>query len=486
MAGRLFIGGFCTETNTFSPIPTGLQSFTDAVFRRRNASLDPTAPWTAPQRVWRQRGEADGFEIVESISAFAQPAGITSRAAHAAMRDMLLDDLRAAMPVAGVILFMHGAMVAEGCDDCEGDTLDAVRGIVGPDVPVGVELDLHCHLTQRMLDAATVIVTYKEYPHTDLAPRAGELYDIVAAAIRGDIRPASAVEDARMIGIWRTSLPAMRRFIDRMQACEGRDGILSVSFAHGFPWADVPDVGARILVVSDGRPDAAQALARTLARELWQMRDAVATPYVSVEAALDRIGAVPGLVVIADVADNAGGGAPSDSSFVLERLLDRGIRDVAVGYVWDPVSVRLCREAGEGATFDLRLCGKLGVASGRTLDLAVTVKRVVENHGQTGLGGTPAPLGDSVWISTRGIDIVVTTDRAQPFHPDGFTGLGIDLARHRGVVVKSMQHFHAGFAPLAAEVVYATSPGAIPPDFATLPLTRRTTPWWPRDADPFA
>jgi microcystin degradation protein MlrC len=287
-----------------------------------------------------------------------------------------------------------------------------------------------------------------------------------------------------MISVWRTSLPGMRRFIDRMQGLEGQGSILSVSLIHGFPWGDVADVGARVLVVADGDGEAAQATADLLAREIRDMRHEIATPYLAVDQALDRAEKVNGTVIIADVADNAGGGAPSDSSFVLGRIIARGIRNVALGYVWDPIAVRLCQEAGEGAIVDLRICGKLGPASGTPLDLRGTVRRIIADHSQTGLGGTPAPLGDSVWFEADGIDIMLNSKRSQPFNPDGFTRLGIPLAERKLIVLKSMQHFYAGFAPFAAEVLYVTTPGAIPPDFATLPLTKRSTPWWPKVANP--
>jgi microcystin degradation protein MlrC len=395
-----------------------------------------------------------------------------------------LADLREAMPVKGVLLFMHGAMVAEGYDDCEGDTISRVREIVGPDVPIGVELDLHCHLTALMVEKATAIVTYKEYPHTDLAPRAAELYEIIARTMRGEVRPVSRVADPRMISIWRTSLPGMRRFIDRMQDLERQGSILSVSLIHGFPWGNVADVGARLLVIANGDDKLAQETADTLAREIWDMRDEIVTSYLTLDEALDRAAKAEGTVMIADVADNAGGGAPSDSSFVLDRMIERGIRNAALGYVWDPIAVKLCQEAGEGAVIDLRICGKLGPASGMPLDLRGTVRRILPNHSQTGLGSTPAPLGDSVWFESDGIDIVLNCDRSQPFNPDGFTQLGIPLAERKLIVLKSMQHFYAGFAPLAAEVLYVTTPGAIPPDFASLPLTKRSCPWWPKVANP--
>lgn len=482
---RVFMSGFSTETNTFSPLPTGAASFRDGVFRRRNASLDPTAPWSASQRVWRAGFEGAGYEVVESLSAFAQPAGTTVRAAYEDLRDIILADLRDALPVAAVVLFMHGAMVAEGYDDCEGDLLARVRALVGPDVPVGVELDLHCHLTRAMTDAATVIVTYKEYPHTDVAARGAEVLDIVLRTLRGEVRPVMAVHDLNMIGVWRTSLAPMRALIDHMQRIEARPGMLSVSLAHGFPWADVADVGARVLAISDADAELARAAAAEIAQAMWDGRDEMHTPYLDVDAALDahRDGKAGSRTIFADVADNAGGGAASDSSFILSRLLERGIANAALGYVWDPVAARLCHEAGEGASLALRLCGKLGPASGPPLDLTAKVRGLRLDHTQTGLDGGPNPLGASAWIEVQGIDIVITTDRAQPVSPDGFTGLGVPLQDRSLIVLKSMQHFLGGFAPLADTVLYVTSPGALSPDFAALPLTARKAKWWPRDAD---
>ena len=196
--------------------------------------------------------EADGHTVVESLSTFAQPGGITLRAVYEELRDALLEDLKAAMPVDAVLLFMHGAMVAEGYDDCEGDTLERVRAVVGPDATIGVELDLHCHLTEAMRASADVIVIYKEYPHTDIVDRARDLYPLVVRTASKEIRPVMAYADCRIVNMWRTSREPVAGFVRRMEALEGRDGILSVSFGHGFPWGDVAEVGAKMLVVADG------------------------------------------------------------------------------------------------------------------------------------------------------------------------------------------------------------------------------------------
>ena len=484
---RIFTASLVTETNTFSPIPTGERSFAERMLRRGDGSRQPPTGGNIPLIVWRERAERDGHEVAEGLCAYAAPAGRTLAAAYAKFKAAILEDLRAAMPVDAVMLFMHGAMVAHGQDDCEGDIAAAVRGIVGPGVPIGMELDLHCHLTEAMRTACDVIVAYKEYPHVDAADRAHEVYDLVTRAARGEIRPVMAFHDCRMVDMWRTPVEPMRSFVARMAALEGRDGILSVSFGHGFPWGDVADVGAKTVVVADGDEAKARALAARLAAEVFAMRDATHTAHDTVDEAIDAALAAPrGPVVLAEVADNAGGGAPSDSTFVLRRLVERGVRDAAIGYFWDPVAVRFCAEAGEGATLELRVGGKCGPVSGDPVDLVATVRRVVEDHRQTGLSGGTSAMGTAVWIEAGGIDIVLNTARTQPFHPDGFTALGIELARRRIVVVKSTQHFHAGFAPIASAIRYVATPGSIAPDFGSIPYTKRRLPYWPRVADPFA
>ncbi|GJD47831.1 hypothetical protein OPKNFCMD_0543 [Methylobacterium crusticola] len=484
---KLFLAGLATETNTFAPLPTGRSAFL-ADYARRDGSRNPPRLSNLGTITWRRLAEADGHAVVESLTTFAQPGGITLRDVYEELRDTLLADLEAALPVDAVLLFMHGAMVAEGYDDCEGDTLARVRAMVGPGVTVGIELDLHCHLTETMRAAADVMVIYKEYPHTDIAERARDLYGLVMGAAEGRIRPVMAYHDCRMVSMWRTSHPPVRRFVDRMSALEGRDGILSVSFGHGFPWGDVPEVGARMLVVADGDAARAAALARTLGEELWAMRAEAETRHDTIDGAIDAALASrdPRPVVLADIADNAGAGAPSDNTAVLRRLVERGVRDAASGLYWDPGAVAICREAGVGARFTLRVGGKCGVASGDPVDLAVTVRGLSEHHTQGGLSGGRAVLGPSAWVEADGLHLVLTTHRQQPFAPDAFTGLGLALDDKRIVVVKSMQHFHAAFAPVASRVLYVAAPGACPPDYAAIPYLKRPAPYWPRVADPFA
>jgi len=483
---KIFIASLATETNSFSPMPTGYLTFEETMLMR-DASVQPPAMGTAPVITWRKLGEADGHTVIESLSTFAQPAGPTVRSVYEAFRDEILDDLKKAMPVDMVLLFLHGAMIAEGYDDCEGDVLARVRAIVGPEVPIGCELDLHCHLTQQMLDATGILVTYKEYPHVDVPERAREVYALAKAAREGKIRPVAEMFDCRMVNMWRTPLEPVRGFVDRMSALEGKDGVLSVSFAHGFPWGDVAEVGARMLVVTDGDRPKAAALAEKLGREIFDLRYEALAPHLSVDEALDRALAIEGgPVVFGDVADNAGGGAPSDSTFILKRLLERGIRNVAIGSFWDTLAVRLCREAGVGATFDLRIGGKCGKTSGDPVDLRITVKAINDKLVQTNNSGGLGQMGQAVWIEGAGIDMILHTIRGQTLSPTAFSNIGIDPTTRKIVVVKSTQHFHAQFAPIAKEIIYVSTPGAIPPDFADLPFTKKTVPYWPKVENPFA
>ena len=402
------------------------------------------------------------------------------------LRETLLEDLAAALPVDLVLLNLHGAMVAADCDDCEGDLLERVRRRVGPDVVVGAELDLHCHLTERMVAAATALILYKEYPHTDVEDRAAELYRLCRAAAEGRVQPAMALVDCRMLGVWRTSSPPVRALIERMHALEEQDGVLSVSFCHGFPWADVPDVGARTLVIADGDRSRAAKFATDLAAEIWTCRDACRNHLLTIEEGVAAaLTPVDGVTVLADVSDNAGGGAASDATFLLSALRLAGVKGVLYGCFWDPLAVRLCQEAGEGASIDLRLGGKVGPLSGDPVDLPVRVRQIVEEAHQT-FGDGRQQMGTAVLLEAEGIDLVVNTIRTQTFHPDAFTQFGIDLSGYRTVGVKSAQHFHAGFAPIARRIFYVAGPGTVSPDFACLPVPRSGRPLWPQVEDPFA
>ncbi len=477
---RLFTALLGTETNTFSPFPTGFANFEQTYLVRGGAHGDQPFSFAVPLLRWRALARERGWAVAESLATFAMPAGITLRRVYESFREEILADLRAALPVDAVLFMLHGAMVADGYDDCEGDLVQRVRAIVGPGVPVGVELDLHCHVTPALIASADAVVTFKEYPHTDPAERAEELFRIIAAAAERRVKPVTSSYDCGMIGIYHTSQEPVKGFVAAMKALEGKDGVLSVSLAHGFPWGDVPDLGTRVLVVTDDRPAEGAALARQLGEQFYATRGRVQPHYETVDSALElAVSAGAGPVVLADVADNAGGGAPNDSTFILRRLVERGVANAAVGCIWDPVAVAVALEAGEGVTLDLRIGGKMGPMSGDPLDLRVRVDKIARNATQRFGPGT-ARLGDAVALhAANDLDIVVNSQRTQTFSPEVFTNVGIDPARKQVLVVKSMQHFYAAFAPIATQVVYVSAPGALVPDFKTLNYRKARRDLWP-------
>src|SRR5690606_1494645 len=141
------------------------------------------SPWSGPGQTWLRRAEEQGWEVVQSLFAFANPAGPTTRDAYETMRDRILDDLRAAGPGDAAPMFLHGAMIAEGYDDCEGGIVSRIRAIVGPGVRIGLGLDLHAHIAQVLVEAADIIVFYKTYPHVDHSERADEVFALMARTL---------------------------------------------------------------------------------------------------------------------------------------------------------------------------------------------------------------------------------------------------------------------------------------------------------------
>lgn len=483
---RLFIATLSTETNTFCTMPTAMSGFEEYYLRHGTATQEPPNLMTEALHLWRAKGEALGWQVVESLTAIAEPAGPTVRSCYDTLSGEILSDLEACGGADIILLQLHGAMVAEHVEDCEGDILARVRALC-PGATIGVSLDLHCHLTDKMLASSDVMVLFKEYPHDDATPRAEEVFDLARRAHAGEIAPKMAMFDCRMINLYLTKGGAMQDFVAEMTACEGREGILSVSLSHAFPWADVADVGARMLVVADGDEGLAAALAERLGRRFFDLRDRVTTRYLPIPEALGKAQAHGGgLSVLADMGDNSGGGAPGDATVLLEAMLARGMVNFASGIIWDPAVVRICCDAGIGAGLDLRIGGKTGPASGSPLDLRARVMNIRSGLGQH-LGPGLEPLGTLVWLRLgEDIDLLVNDLRIQVYHPEAFEQMGIVLADKSVVAVKSLFHFYAPFAAISDNVMQLATPGGTCPDFLSLPLEKRADPYWPLNPEPFA
>jgi microcystin degradation protein MlrC len=482
---KIFTAYLAHETNSFSPLPTNLASFEElGIYRPR--SMGPTTDRTLLKVAAPFYDEAvrRGDEVLVGLCAHAQPSRPTQRADYERLRDWLLADLADARDRLDLVLVtMHGAMMADGYDDCEGDMLIRMRTLVGPHVPIGVLLDLHCNITPAMLEHATVINACKEYPHTDFADRARELYDICSRIRRGQVQPTIGFVRVPMFGLFQTAQQPMRTFIDSLLALEQAPGVLSVTLAHGFPWSDFAQAGASVLVVTDRDQAQADRLARRIGREFFELRESGQVRLASIDEAIDQAcGVTDGTRVIADMADNPGGGAPSDSTFILARLLARGVRDAAVAYLWDPVAVDLAFAAGEGSKLPLRIGGKVGPQSGQPLDVEATIVALRNDAVQAHIAdGEPVRLGRTAIVHTRGVDIVLNDIRQQPFTPEGLTACGMDPWSKRILVVKSTHHFYEAFHRRARQIIYCDAPGMLNSNIRELPFCRITRPIWPLD-----
>jgi len=486
---RVFVASLATETNTFSPLFVDRKAFEEAFYCPPGRHPDTPTLCSAPVVAARRRAKTDGFTLIEGTATWGEPAGLISQGAYESLRDEILDQLKAAMPVDIVLYGLHGAMVARGYDDCEGDLLARTREIVGPDVVVGAELDMHHHLTQQRVDNADVLVAFKEFPHTDFLARAEDLVELCLRTARGEIQPVTEVFDlCSLTAAFMTSREPGRSFVDRLIDMEGKDGILSISVTHGFTPADVADVGCKVFVVADGEANRgkARALAEQLGREILGWPPGAAGPYhykpeEAIQQALVEVGQP---IVFADRWDSPGGGVAGDSSVMIDALLAHPEIPSAIGALWDPVAVQFCRAAGVGAAIRLRFCGKVSETSGHPVDADVVVKAVSDDL-VIPFEQSWVSLGPAAAISIGNVDIVLATGRSQTFSPPAFTKLGIDLATKKVVVVKSSNHFYAAFSKIAAKIHYLDTGGPFPSDPRTIPYTKLRRPIYPLDPHPW-
>ncbi|MBB3120996.1 M81 family metallopeptidase [Pseudoduganella violacea] len=480
---KIFTSALVTETNTFSAFPTTLGSFEELGIVRGPVTDDALNDVGPIVKQWRRLAGEYGDTVHEGIYAIAQPAGTVDAAAYRQLRGEILAALEQAMPVNMVLLFLHGAMVAEGVDDCEGELIAAVRALAGPDCVIGVELDPHCHMSHAMTRQADALILMREYPHIDYEERAIELFELCRAAAAGKTRPVMEVADCAMVGFYPTTAQPMRGLVDLLAEVERRPGILSASYVHGFPWADVPDAGTKVVVVADQDRALAARTAHELAQALYRVRRELLPRLESAAQVLDPAPAGPFPVILADAGDNPGGGAPCDHTGLLAELLRRPALRCAFGMLWDPAAVDACHLAGIGAVIQLAIGGKTSPASGTPLQLQLTVCGLAEQHSQQ-FGTMSDPLGRAAWVRCGAVDIVLVSRRQQVLSPTAFTGLGVPLHEATVIAVKSSHHYYAEFSRLSTNCHVIETGAALSMDFAHLPYRKRGKAYYPAVADP--
>ena len=483
---RVFVASLATETNTFSPLRCDFTDFEESFYAPPGAHPHTPTLCSAVFPALRKRAAAGELTLIEGTATWAEPGGMINAATWARLRDEILGQLRAAMPVQAVVLGLHGAMIAEDCLDPEGTLIAAVRAIVGDGAKIGVSFDPHSHLSEPRVANADIITVFKEFPHTDFVETGEACVDLTLRAMRGEIAPVLSVFDVRMMDVLPTSRDPMRGFVDRMIAMEADGTALSLSLIHGFMAGDSPDLGAKMIVITDGDAKGGAALAERLGREVYSFRGKARPPFIHPSEALLEAGSYhDGPIVIADVWDNPGGGVAGDSTILPRLALESGLADIGIGPLWDPMAVRLCHAAGEGAVMPLRFGGKTSAHAGAPIDAVVTVVKVVKDGWQS-FGASVVPLGDCATIRIGTTDIVLNSNRAQGFSPDLFSNMGVDPLAKKILIVKSTNHFYGAFAPIAKHVIYAAVEGPYPNDPRVTDYKHLKRSIWPRVADPHA
>jgi microcystin degradation protein MlrC len=441
--------------------------------------------------------DANGLAVVPLCYAKARTGGPVNRATLDRLVDEVMTPLRAALPVDGVLLSLHGAFCAEDRstssgevtwreDDADGFILAQVRQLVGPTVPVFSVHDLHCNVSQKMVDAADMLVVERTYPHVDMAERAQHAAFVMAKTLAGEVNPTMAwcslpilwsakkmietqepfrsliekLEDLRPSRIAATlaggavAPSAAQNLGRRHHRGKGVDGILSASVGVGFQWADSPTNGAATIVVADGSPAAAQQHAIALADFVWEHRAEWDAPHVTKEAAVSE-GQINGEypIVIADQGDNTGGGAPGDATHILRMFVENKLEDAVVLYVVDPETAALAAAAGAGATgVCVQVGGKSHERLGPPVPMKVDVLGVTDGRFRYDgpmWQGREDCLGTTVWLRQGGVELVVISEPQQPIDLALCRTLGLDVATKKFVCVKSTGHFRSGFEAIA-------------------------------------
>ena len=481
---RVFLGSIATETNTFSPLRTDILDFKESFYASPGQHPKTPTLCSAIYPAARARADELNWQIIEGTASWAEPGGIVNQQTWEFLRDQLVNELKAAMPVDIVLLGLHGAMVSQDCLDCEGELVSAVREIVGPSAIIRATFDPHSHLSELRTKNLNLITVFKEFPHTDFVQVAEVLVELTHLASLGKVKPVISTFDCKMIEVLPTSREPMRSFIDKIKLLETQKNILSISVIHWFMAGDVPDLGSRILVITDNAKYEGDRLAAELGFELFSMRGKTRPEFLTAKVAFDTAEvSTASTVVIADVLDNPGGGVPGDSTILLREMLKRGIKDAALATIWDPIAVRTCFSAGVGATFRLRFGAKLSEFAGEPLDADVIVRQTMREAVQS-FGQSVVPLGDAVWIEVGGIDVILNSVRSQVFNPDAFSNFGIDLKKKKILVVKSTNHFYDAFSRISDDILYAAVDGPYPSQPETNAYHNLMRKIWPRVENP--
>ena len=489
---RIVTGTFSHETNTFSNIPTTMAEFAKQGINHGEEIPRRFRGTNAIEAAFLDASEQYGFELIWTVFGSAIPGGLVSQEAYEYFSGHLLEGIQAAGAIDGVLLHLHGAMVTDQLDDGEGHLLESVRRVIGPEVPIVTTLDLHANLTPRIIQNCTAMTGYDTYPHVDMYDRAFEAADILVRIIRGEIRPAMALERPRLITPLQSQVTTrdtpMKRIIDRVHRLEADPRVISIAAFGGFPFSDIEPAGFSCVVVTDGDQELADQFAKEIADSaLAEGRNWIVHPTPPEEAVRRAMAAERGPVILADIADSGAGGTAGDATVTLKTLLELGARNAAVCSISDQEAIDICLAAGVGAEVSMLVGGKRDKLHGDPVSITGKVRLIHEGSFVRGgpMGrGVVQTVGRCVVVEIGGrdgIELMLTEHRAHPNDLQYFRAFGIEPTARQMLVLKSAAHYRAAFDPIASETIEVDAPGITSPRLERYDYKKIRRPIFPLD-----
>jgi microcystin degradation protein MlrC len=487
---RIIAAELSHETNRFSNVPTDLTAFERSGIHRGEEMLHELRDTATPIAGFLDSAEKHDFELIPTLAVWATPSGMVTEEALEKLLIELLNGINEAGSIDGILLGLHGAMVAEHQSDADGYILRSIREQVGNRIPIVATLDLHANISQEMVDQADLLIGFDTYPHIDQRERAREAGDAIVEIINGTLSPATALIKPPMMPTSQnmtTSVDPMHAIIERALRIEEAPEVVNVTVAGGFPPADVQECGFSVLVTTNDDPTLADTLGWDLANFAWKRRDEFLGGVSTWEEAAVALRAIEnGPVVLVDIGDNPWTGGPGDSAELLRFLLEQQLSPAAIALIKDPESVQQCVDAGVGATIELTLGGKIDGLHGDPAAISGYVQTLSDgkyvNHGPMH-AGVQVDLGQSAVIRCNGVQVLVTERAETPIDLNIFRRHGIEPTAMQVIGLKGKGHFRAAFEPIAERVLLVEGPGITGADLSRLDFQYVRRPIWPLDPD---
>ena len=483
------IGSISHETNTFSNVYTALPDFEENLHQGQDI-LEVYAGQKAIASAFIKVLSHADITLIPTIWTHATPSGLIKDEAFSHLLAQLVKPLDTQEPFDGILLHLHGAMVTESLDDPEGKILSTFRSYVGDNVPIISTLDLHANITEQMVQNADILVGYDTYPHVDAYDRGIEAATLMVQLLKDQLKPVSGFARPPLLVSpqrQKTEYYPMKDIMKMAHNMEKEEEVITVTVAGGYPFADLAFTGMSFIVTTNNDPISARTKANQLAIYAWNLRRHFLAEVVSPTLAVTQAIASPkGPIILADHADNPGGGAPCDGTVLLKALIDHDAQNAVLAVMADPEAVQQLIHAGIGSILTINLGGKTDRLHGSPLKVHGRVKLISDGTFRaTGpmATGLESQMGRTVVFTSNGVDIIVTEKRIQPTDLALYRSVGIEPAQKKIIAVKSAVHFRASHEPVANQIIEVDTPGIHSTRLSAFPYQKLRRPIFPLDIE---